>query len=232
VDGTKGGQESERSGAARSVVLVDGDDNALGVEAALACHLLPGRKHRAFAAIVLERDGRVVIARRAASKMLWHGTWDATVASHPRPGEGYAEAGERRVREELGVDCALSVLGRFDYRVAFGDVGAENEVCAALVGRLPDGARVAPDPAEVDRVRSIEPGELVRALVERPADWCPWLYLALLCAGRPSAGLPAELDAPLAPWRTGDARRQLRAGLEAHFASGAWRLLDAGDDAA
>jgi isopentenyl-diphosphate delta-isomerase len=213
-------------------VLVDADDKPLGVEAVLACHLSPGRKHRAFSAVVMDDQGRVLLARRAAGKMLWHGSWDATVASHPRPGEGYVEAAERRVREELGVACELHLLGRFDYRVDFGDVGTEDEVCAALVGRLAPGTEPRPDAAEIDGLRVLSADALVAELSHRPEDYCPWTYLALLCAGVGEDGLPPDLASDLCRWREPALRGALRGGLLTHLSDDAWRLLDGGESAA
>lgn len=217
------------------VVLVDGDDNALGVEGRLRCHRLPGRKHRAFTALLLGADGRALLGRRASGKMLWPDHWDGTVASHPGPDEGYRESGERRLGEELGATCALVESGLFDYRIAFGDVGAENEVCCTLVGALPEGAALAPHPDEISELRWIEVDALLDELDARPLEYCPWLPLALLCLRRELEALPAELRAPLAPLATDGARERLGRSLAAHFAEHSddtWRLLGADEGAA
>lgn len=208
----------------RRVVLVDARDNALGEAAIVPCHALPGRKHRAFTALVLDADGRIVLAQRAPGKMLWHGSWDGTVASHPRAGESYVAAGEKRLVEELGVRCSLIECGRFDYRARFGDVGAEHEVCCTLVGRLDAGARLAPDPAEIAAIRRPTAAELLVRVRERPDELCPWLFLALLSLR--GATLPAGLAEPLAPLLAPGVDAELRVAAERHMPAGDWTLLD------
>jgi len=221
----KSSEGTVREESPPKVVLVDADDNPLGVEEPLACHLPPGRRHRAFTAVLLDHEGRIQLARRSPGKMLWHGCWDATVASHPRPGEEYVEAGERRVYEEIGVRCALHLLGRFEYRADFGVVGTEDEVCAALIGRLATGATPRPNPTDVDGLRAVTPDELILDLKNRPEEFCPWAFLALLCAAEMPARLPYHLADDFFPWSQPAARGALRVGLSAHFSNGGWRFL-------
>jgi len=210
----------------RRVVLVDGQDNALGVEGVLASHLLPGRKHRAFTAVVFDAAGRVLLAKRAAAKLLWPGYWDATVASHPRPESSYETEGERRLTEEIGVSCPLSYCGRFDYDLTFLDVGIESEVCATLVGRLADGSELAPDANEVADVRWLSLPDLIAELESSPEPYCPWLFLALVCIARNATLVPTQLRPALAPLFNAAIETRLRAALDAHFTSGSWRMLD------
>ena len=207
------------------MILVDGEDRALGEAGLLAAHRLPGKRHRAFTALLFDAGGeRLLLARRAAGKLLWPGYWDWTVASHPRPGEDTVAAGERRLPEELGLAARLGNGGRFEYRAVFGSVGAEYEVCAALVGRLDGGARPRPDPGEVAELRWAGPGELLRELAGRPERYCPWLYLALLLLGRGGDG---EALLP-EPWRRAVPDAPLEEALRTHLADGDWRLAGGG----
>lgn len=209
----------------RRVVLVDDDDNVLGEDSVLETHLGAGKRHRAFTAIVLDEQGRVIVAERAPDKLLWPGHWDATVASHPRPGEGYEDAGRRRLDEELGTSCPLVWCGRFAYDLPYGAVGSENEVCATLVGRLAPGARIAVDPAEVSALETPSVAELVERLEREPARYCPWLFPALLLVIAHADQL-GDLAEPLAPLLRAGVEARLRAALEVHFRTGGWTLVD------
>ena len=91
------------------VILVDENDNPIGTEEKVKCHLPNGKLHRAFTALLFDKDGRLVLTKRAKEKMLWPGDWDGTFASHPRESEGYVSSGERRMPEELGIN------GKLDY---------------------------------------------------------------------------------------------------------------------
>lgn len=206
------------------LVLVDGEDRALGELAKRTCHLVPGRKHRAFTALAFDRAGRLLLARRAAGKMLWPGFWDGTVASHPRPGESYVASGRRRVREELGAEAAIGEHGRFDYEIGYADVGVENEVCCTLVGLVEPG-ELAPDAGEIDALAWIEPDAGVQMLAAEPERHCPWLYLALACVARPRPLAP-ELEPLVAPWRAALAGDPLAAARAHAFGDAPWRLLD------
>ena len=85
------------------LILVDKDDNPIGSEEKVKCHLPNGKLHRAFTALLFDKNGRLVLTRRAKEKMLWPKIGMEPVASHPREPETYVSSGERRMPEELGI---------------------------------------------------------------------------------------------------------------------------------
>ena len=195
------------------VVLVDGDDNRLGLEEKERCHLLDGRLHRAFTALIFDGGGRLALGRRSGSKMLWPGFWDGTFASHPRDGESYAAAAARRMPDEVGPACRMDVLFRFEYHARYGDVGSENEICATLAGTAePDS--MAPSPSEISELRWVGAGQLVGEL-EDPRAFCPWM-LAAIHLLEPGSGVPA-------PWTDASVREAAGRAARAHM--GGWRRL-------
>ncbi len=123
------------------LILVDEKDNPIGKEEKVKCHLPNGKLHRAFTALLFDKNGRLVLTRRAKEKMLWPHDWDGTVASHPRESETYVSSGERRMPEELGIQCKLDYLFKFEYHVPYKDVGSENEICGTLIGIVDDSAQ-------------------------------------------------------------------------------------------
>jgi len=221
-------QSSADPNSGRRVVLVDGADRELGESGILEAHTLPGTKHRAFTALLSRAEGGVRLARRAEGKFLWAGHWDGTVASHPMPGESYVAAGERRMPEELGLDCTLTEHGRFDYHVPYGEVGAENEVCATLIGLLPQDVQLSPVPSEVSELRWITRAELIGELSQPGSGYCPWLALALLCLAHSRSSLSEAQRAALDPWceDTSAALARMEASLRADFPDQTWRILD------
>jgi isopentenyl-diphosphate delta-isomerase len=176
-------------------VLVDEHDRDVGRASLVDAHRGSGTLHRAFTAVLLDERGHVLLARRAAGKPLWPGWWDATVASHPRAGEGYVEAGERRLDEELGLAVPLHDLGRFRYQARWSATGSEHELCAALFGIVPSAETLRADPAEISEVRAISIAALLDG--EEP-ELCPWAWLAFEIARRSLGKAPPDLAAHLA----------------------------------
>ena len=143
------------------VILVDSNDNPIGSEEKVRCHLPDGKLHRAFTALLFDKNGKLVLTRRAKEKMLWPGDWDGTVASHPRKGETYVSSAERRMPEELGVPCKMDYLMKFEYHVPYKDIGSENEVCGTLIGIVDESIQFNMIEGEIDQVKWITANELL-----------------------------------------------------------------------
>ena len=159
------------------VVLVDEQDSPLGLHGKVEAHVGEGLLHRAFVALVFNAEGQLLIAQRAAGKMLWSLWWDNTCASHPRDGEAYEAAGERRLSEELGFSCPLRLADKFNYHAPFQDIGSEREVCATLIGSY-NGA-VAPNANEVADWKWVDVPALLEDFEAQPEVYTPWFMLAL-----------------------------------------------------
>ncbi len=157
------------------LILVDENDRETGTLPKTAGHLGAGTLHRAFSVFLFNPAGEVLIQQRAAGKMLWPGYWSNSCCSHPRPGEATDEAGRRRVREELSVECRLSFLYKFHYQAPFGAVGSEHELCHVYAG-YPRGILRA-DPAEIAAHRWLSPAALTTEIAADPARFSPWMQL-------------------------------------------------------
>lgn len=201
------------------LVLVDEDDREVGTAGKLECHVGAGRLHRAFTALIVDSESRLLLARRSASKLLWPGAWDATFASHPRPGERYGAAAARRMPDELGVSCSMEYLFKFVYRAEYLDVGTENEVCATLVGTLGRGNGPAPNPDEISEVSWEGAGDLARKVRADATPYCPWMLAAIWLIGE------APHPESLAPWAEAGVRDAMRGGVRAHMGDSAWRMV-------
>ena len=160
------------------LILVDEDDRQIGTLPKAAGHLGDGRLHRAFSVFLFDLRGSVLIQQRAAGKMLWPGYWSNSCCSHPRPGEEIQLAAERRVREELELECRLRFLYKFRYQARFGEVGSEHELCYVYAG-FPRGV-LKVDPAEIADHRWISPEDLTRAIADDPDRFSPWMKMEWL----------------------------------------------------
>ena len=161
------------------VILVDGNDNPIGLEEKVKCHLPNGKLHRAFTALLFDDKGRLVLTRRAKEKMLWPEDWDGTVASHPREGETYTSSAERRMPEELGVSCKMDYLMKFEYHVPYKDIGSENEICGTLIGIIDKSTKFKIVEDEIDQIKWVSANELLSEIKNNPKIYCPWMLIAL-----------------------------------------------------
>ncbi|MEK6853715.1 MAG: NUDIX domain-containing protein, partial [Nanoarchaeota archaeon] len=64
------------------VILVDEDDNELGVEEKLEAHR-QGKLHRSFSIFVFNDQGKVLLQKRDKGKYHSGGLWSNTCCSHP-----------------------------------------------------------------------------------------------------------------------------------------------------
>ncbi len=162
---------------AHLVELVDDTGRATGETTVSAAHQPPGRLHRAFSVLLLDRDGRVLLQRRAAAKTRFPLRWGNSCCGHPAPGDSPAVAANRRLQEELGVGpITLTEIGVYVYYAEDPTTGrVEFEYDHVLRGDLPPDATLRPDPAEVAELRWVDPTDLETDLDADPSAYAPWL---------------------------------------------------------
>ncbi|MEM7310113.1 MAG: isopentenyl-diphosphate Delta-isomerase [Planctomycetota bacterium] len=153
------------------VILVDESDAELGTEEKLAAHRR-GLLHRAVSVFLVDDRGRTLLQRRAANKYHSGGRWANACCSHPRPGEDAAAAARRRLAEEMGIDCELEFVARFQYRSQVEDDLIEHELDHVFLGRF-DGTPT-PNPDEVDGWAWRDLGELDEAVERSPDEFALW----------------------------------------------------------
>lgn len=162
------------------LVLVDEEDREVGIAGKLAAHE-GGLLHRAFSIFVVNGAGELLLQRRATSKYHCGGLWSNTCCGHPRPREPLVAAARRRLREEMGFDCALTHASTVRYRLALDGGLVENELDHVFVGRW-DGAP-SPDPREADAWRWIGREALAAWTAEAPGELTPWFRLIVGALG-------------------------------------------------
>src|SRR5688572_19856105 len=141
--------------ATEQVILVDENDNPIGTAEKMAAHR-ENRCHRAFSVFILRKHPQleILLQQRASHKYHSPNLWTNTCCSHPRPGEEVIEAGQRRLKEEMGMDCELRSLGSFHYIAHFDNGLTENEVDHVLVG-FGEENQIQPNKEEVGAYRWI-----------------------------------------------------------------------------
>lgn len=205
------------------VILVDNNDNPVGLEEKTKCHLPDGKLHRAFTALLFDPAGRLLLARRSSNKMLWPSCWDGTVASHPRESETYASSAQRRMPEEAGITCSMDYLFKFEYHVPYLDVGSENEICGTLAGIIDADTQLGLAKDEISEARWTTLEDLLAELHDSPESYCPWMLIALYLLPESN---PEMLDKhqQLSGWLKPKIRDELLEQIRFHLPDDQWRL--------
>jgi isopentenyl-diphosphate delta-isomerase len=154
-----------------SVILVDAADVQIGTAQKLDVHRR-GLMHRAISVLVRNKDGALLLQRRSAGKYHSGGLWANACCSHPMPGEDTAIAARRRLREEMGIECALAPLFVTHYRANVSNGLIEDEV-VHVFGAIHNGP-VAPEPTEVSETKWLSLAELKRDMQARPDAYAVW----------------------------------------------------------
>jgi isopentenyl-diphosphate delta-isomerase len=186
-DGTMDGPEPVDEGApmfddnlSDLLILVDENDRQIGAAPKLRAHQ-EALLHRAFSVFLFDRDGRMLLTRRAPGKYHSGGLWTNACCSHPRDGETLAEAVPRRLAEELGVsDCPCREVGSFVYRADFANGLTEHELDHVFVGEWSQG--VTPDPLETSEIAWWPVEEIQRQLNDHPERFTAWFAPAFALA--------------------------------------------------
>jgi isopentenyl-diphosphate delta-isomerase len=151
--------------------LVDENDRAVGVAPKLMTHQR-GLRHRAISVVIRDHEKRILLQKRAAAKYHSAGLWTNTCCSHPRPGEEAHAAATRRLKEEMGIVCALSPLFVAEYRAIVSNDLTEHEIVHVFAGSF-DGSP-QPNPDEVSDWRWTAPSAIAREIGNHPEWYTVW----------------------------------------------------------
>ncbi|MFJ2370971.1 isopentenyl-diphosphate Delta-isomerase [Microbacterium sp. NPDC087665] len=157
------------------VTLLAEDGAVIGAFPKSEVHTTDTPLHLAFSCHLVDEQGRILLTRRALSKLTWPGVWTNSFCGHPRPGEDMIDAIERRAREELGarVIDLRPALPDYRYRAVDASGIVENEICPVYIARL-DG-ELHPDPSEVAEWAWVAGDDAVASVAGAPFAFSPWL---------------------------------------------------------
>ena len=171
------------------VVLLDEDGAPIGSADKATVHSTETPLHLAFSCHIFDPTGRILVTRRALTKLTWPGVWTNSFCGHPGPGEAIPDAVHRRASHELGItlDTLEPALPDFRYRAVDASGVVEHEICP--VYRATTSATLAARPSEVMDTLWVDPDALMKSIELTPWAFSPWLTLQL----------PALLGAPPSP---------------------------------
>ncbi|WP_332025613.1 isopentenyl-diphosphate Delta-isomerase [Kaistella sp.] len=158
------------------VVLVSEKDEILGVMNKMQAHE-NGILHRAFSVFLFNDKGEMLLQKRAADKYHSPNQWTNAVCSHPRMGETYMEAAQRRLKEELGIETPITYRFNFLYKADVGQNLWEHELDHVFTGNFEGEFKLNEE--EVSEVRYISIDELDKEMSANPENFTEWFKIIL-----------------------------------------------------
>ena len=158
------------------VVLVDEQDNPIGKMEKQQAHI-EGLLHRAFSIFIFNSEKKLLLQKRASSKYHCGGLWTNSCCSHPRENENIQDAANRRLAEEMGMQCSLKPIFTFMYKAEFDNGLIEHEFDHVFFGESDQNPKINPE--EVETYRYIAMEDLQQEVKEFPQNFTPWFIIAL-----------------------------------------------------
>ncbi|MBY0476836.1 MAG: isopentenyl-diphosphate Delta-isomerase [Chitinophagaceae bacterium] len=115
------------------VILVNEQDEVTGSMEKMEAHE-KALLHRAFSIFLFNKNGQMLLQKRAATKYHSPSLWTNACCSHPAPGETTEQAALRRLKEELGITAQLTKAFHFTYKAAFDNGLTEHEFDHVFIG--------------------------------------------------------------------------------------------------
>lgn len=153
------------------VILVDADDNEIGVMRKMETHQ-KALLHRAISVFICNSKGEWLLHRRASKKYHSNGLWTNASCSHPFPGEINLRAANRRLMEEMGLKTNLVEIFNFTYMEPLDNELTEHELDHVFFG-ITDEIPVT-NPDEVDEWKYISFHDLEADIEKHPENYTVW----------------------------------------------------------
>ncbi len=154
-----------------NVILVDALDNPIGTMEKMEAH----RKallHRAISVFVCNWNGEWLLQRRAFTKYHSGGLWTNACCSHPFPNETNMEAANRRLSQEMGLQCSLKEIFSFTYKETLDNELTEYEFDHVFFGITDDIPKINTD--EVVEFKYIKYQDLTIDVKNNSSHYTVW----------------------------------------------------------
>jgi len=174
-------EELDRKYHDRQVILVDENDNEIGVAGLVEAHRGKGLQHRAFSLQLYRTvNGKkeLLLQQRAVEKPVFPYYWANTCCYNMAPGEKYIQRAVSRVKEEMGAvveEKTLRELYKFSYFAPDLEGWCENELEEVIVGQWEGELELNPE--EAMGAKWVEWGELNGDIEQNPDKYAPWFKM-------------------------------------------------------
>ena len=158
------------------VILVDANDNELGVMEKMEAHQ-HGVLHRAFSIFLFNGKGELLLQRRASDKYHSPDLWTNTCCSHPMPGESIESAANRRLMEEMGMASVMVKAFDFIYKAQLDHNMVEHEFDHVFFGTTDESPVI--NEAEVSEWKWMPLYDIYIDVQLNPTRYTEWFKIAL-----------------------------------------------------
>ena len=169
-------------------ILVDKEDNIIGKDSKVKCHLGEGKLHRAFSVLLFNNSGDLLIQKRAREKITFPSIWANSCCSHPLHIEteldginGAKVAAKRKMEQELGINPQkidldnLHYITKMRYKARANEKWVESEIDYIFVIKC--DVDINPNTIEIEDTKYVNPNELESVFQDKDAKIGPWFRL-------------------------------------------------------
>ena len=157
------------------VVLVDADDNPIGLMEKMEAHI-KAELHRAFSIFIFNTKGEMLLQQRAFSKYHTPGLWTNTCCSHPRHEESLEDATARRLKEGMGMSCKIKEAFHFTYKADVSQGLIEHEIDHVFIGITDDTPIINTDEVASWKYDTME--NIREDIAANPQNYTAWFKIA------------------------------------------------------
>ena len=169
-------------------ILVDKDDNIIGNDSKVNCHLGEGKLHRAFSVLLFNNSGDLLIQKRAREKITFPSIWANSCCSHPlhiesemNDIEGAKNAAKRKMEQELGIDPKeidlnkLNYITKMRYKARADEKWIEYEI--DYIFAIKCDVEITPNKIEIEDTKYVNPEELEKIFQDGKSRIGPWFRI-------------------------------------------------------
>ena len=169
-------------------ILVDEEDNILGKDTKINCHLGDGKLHRAFSVLLFNNSGKLLIQKRASEKITFPSIWANSCCSHPlhinseiNGIAGAKTAAKRKMEQELGIESnqikleKLNYITKMIYKARADEKWVEHEI--DYIFAIKCDLDIKPNKIEIEETKYVNFEELEALFDDKKVKIGPWFRL-------------------------------------------------------
>lgn len=155
------------------VVLVDNQNNVLGIAPKLATHNANTPLHRGFSVFLFNSKGELLLQQRGNTKKAFPLVWSNSYCGHPMLNESNVDAAKRRMFYEIGINNVeiFEAISDYKYKVGMNNI-YENEICPVLVCFTDKKPIINKD--EVENIRWIKWKDFLKEIEDKNKIFSLW----------------------------------------------------------
>mgnify|MGYP006105646863 CR=1 FL=1 len=167
----QGYDEVQKEMMEENCIIVDNNDQIIGQDSKVNCHLNEGKLHRAFSVLLFNSSNKLLIQQRADEKITFPSIWANSCCSHPlyQNGEengieGAKSAAIRKLTQELGIEMGsiksenMNFVTKMHYKARADKKWVEHEIDYIFVVKR--DVQINPNSNEIQKTNYVNKKEL------------------------------------------------------------------------